>query len=44
MSNKITYNVYYENEQGNVLINTLTENQREALHNYLEGKINEISL
>jgi len=43
MSNKITYNVYYENEQGNVLINTLTENQREALHNYLEGKINEIN-
>lgn len=43
MSNKITYNVYYENEQGTILINTLTENHKEALHNYLEGKINEIN-
>ncbi|MDH1240310.1 MULTISPECIES: ATP-binding protein [Acinetobacter] len=43
MSNKVTYNVYYENEHGNTLINTLTENQKEALYNYLEGKIKEIN-
>lgn len=43
MSKLITYNVYYENEQGVILINTLTENQKEVLYKYLENRITEIN-
>lgn len=43
MANLIKYNVYYKNEQGAVLINTLTETQEEVLNKYLEKEITEIN-
>ncbi|MFK7235332.1 hypothetical protein [Acinetobacter baumannii] len=43
MSAEVIYNVYFENEQGIVLINTLTLKQIEALERYKDGENRELS-